>query len=532
MKRVTGPSGFQGQTNAFTYLDLMFRPARYESADVIFVKNKLVRAELRRALEGSLDAQLLQMEASGHAAGAGGPANDEVRRVFTERMSWFMKTGMISPMMLGDRAARQTLERLSADLMRTARFVDAIESAQTISQPAFLGPRLRLLPPPGGGMDDAWYSLDDLAAAPPADARFAVIPAEMRASITRAWTDLREGWLAADVVKVNGAAAALGELLPQVPVEAGVYPQRERLKWESWYFRQYNLTWFWIFYALALVPLLMFVVFRWRGAGWAGLGMFALAFGLHTFSVMLRWYVADRWPNSNMFEAVTTSAWFGGCLALVLEVALRRHALRGLFAVASAVSSMVALMCAWFMPLQLDGSISNMMPVLHDVWLYIHTNVIIFSYCLIFMAAVAAVLYLARRIIGAIRGDESRFAYARIGGTGMLLAGSRPQERSNLGQVLDGATMILMEFSFVLLWAGIVMGAIWADHSWGRPWGWDPKEVFALNTFIVFAILVHVRLKVRDKGLWTALIAVVGAIVMVFNWVVINFTIAGLHSYA
>ena len=92
--------------------------------------------------------------------------------------------------------------------------------------------------------------------------------------------------------------------------------------------------------------------------------------------------------------------------------------------------------------------------------------------------------------------------------------------------------MILMELSFVMLWAGIVMCAIWADHSWGRPWGWDPKEVFALCTFIIFALLVHVRLKVRDKGLWTAILAVIGAGVMLFNWIVINFVITGLHSYA
>jgi ABC-type transport system involved in cytochrome c biogenesis permease subunit len=99
-------------------------------------------------------------------------------------------------------------------------------------------------------------------------------------------------------------------------------------------------------------------------------------------------------------------------------------------------------------------------------------------------------------------------------------------------EVFDGATMVLMELSFVMLWTGIVMGAIWADHSWGRPWGWDPKEVFALNTFLVFLVLVHVRLKVRDKGLWTALLAIAGCGVMLFNWIVINFVISGLHSYA
>ena len=100
------------------------------------------------------------------------------------------------------------------------------------------------------------------------------------------------------------------------------------------------------------------------------------------------------------------------------------------------------------------------------------------------------------------------------------------------GEVFDGVTMILMELAVIMLWAGIVMGAIWADHSWGRPWGWDPKEVFAFNTFVIFLILVHLRLTSKDKGLWTAWLAVIGCAVMMFNWVIINFVISGLHSYA
>jgi len=189
-------------------------------------------------------------------------------------------------------------------------------------------------------------------------------------------------------------------------------------------------------------------------------------------------------------------------------------------------------MAAYFLPVQLNPNISNMMPVLHDVWLYIHTNVIIFSYCLIFMAAVSALLYIAHRAVG---GASS---FARVGGAGsMIIAGAHGEERMSpkraaLGEVLDGTTMVLMELAFVLLWTGLVMGAIWADHSWGRPWGWDPKEVFALNTFLVFIALVHVRLKVKDKGLWTAWLAMIGAGVMLFNWIVINFIITGLHSYA
>ncbi|MGP1309419.1 MAG: cytochrome c biogenesis protein CcsA, partial [Phycisphaerales bacterium] len=183
--------------------------------------------------------------------------------------------------------------------------------------------------------------------------------------------------------------------------------------------------------------------------------------------------------------------------------------------------------------------IGNMMPILHDVWLYIHTNVIIFSYVLIAMAAVTAILYLLYRLGG---GTPD---FARAGGAGALLSMNDAAAKSDApgadagairkttaGEVFDGATMVLLELAFILLWAGTIMGAIWADHSWGRPWGWDPKEVFALNTFIIFVVLVHVRLKVKDKGLWTAWLALIGCAVMIFNWTVINFVISGLHSYA
>jgi cytochrome c-type biogenesis protein CcsB len=348
--------------------------------------------------------------------------------------------------------------------------------------------------------------------------------------LTAAWGAFTQAWRDQDADGVNGAAVKLASLLPQVNPD--LYPNQDRLAWESWYFRSGNMTWVWLVYLLSVVFLVMSLAYRWPAAQRIGLGVFLVAFGLHTFALLLRWYVTGRWPNSNMFEAVTTSAWFGGCAAVIMEILVRRSPMRTLFALGSAVASMVALMCVHFMPVQLNAGVSNMMPVLHDVWLYIHTNVIIFSYCLITMAAVSAGIYLIHRLGG---GPAD---HVRVGGAGALILTTPTGEKylsetgTSVGQVLDGATMVLMELAFIMLWAGLVMGAIWADHSWGRPWGWDPKEVFALNTFIILALLVHTRLKVKDKGLWTAVLALAGFGVMMFNWIVINFVIVGLHSYA
>jgi ABC-type transport system involved in cytochrome c biogenesis permease subunit len=216
----------------------------------------------------------------------------------------------------------------------------------------------------------------------------------------------------------------------------------------------------------------------------------------------------------------------------VIEWFTRKTAMRGLFALGGAVSAMVALMAAHFLPVQLNSNIGNMMPVLHDVWLYIHTNVVIFSYALIFMAAVSAFTYLVWRL----RGGGP--AYARVGGAGQAMelaaeggAHASVHRAAGLGEVLDGVTMLLTEVSFVMLWAGIVMGAIWADHSWGRPWGWDPKENGALMIVLWNAAALHAR---WDRWLGPrgfALFAIGGNIITAWSWFGTNQLGIGLHAY-
>lgn len=96
----------------------------------------------------------------------------------------------------------------------------------------------------------------------------------------------------------------------------------------------------------------------------------------------------------------------------------------------------------------------------------------------------------------------------------------------------DWCHLIILNLVVVMLFVGTILGAVWADYSWGRPWGWDPKEVFALNTWIIYAILIHIRFITKDRGLWTAWLSIGGCAMMAFNWCFVNFFIVGLHSYA
>jgi cytochrome c-type biogenesis protein CcsB len=517
---VSGPRRIAGQTPLFTYLDMLFLPDAYRDADVIYVKGAGPRKRISDAL--------LASDASPEAA---------------QRMKAFASSGLISETYLSRPKVTEALREMQGDLVRTAKVVDAIESALRVKDPRFLLSRLRIVPRGDARTDEPWHGIAEVMFAdgkepvpgamlllaekngPPTD-----LSPEQAGAIGDAWRGLVNGWLREDATLVNASIAALSAQLPKI--DAANYPDQSRLAWEHWYFENGHMTKVWLVYMAASIFLLLGFVWKWPRARTVGFGIFGVAVVLHTAAVMLRWYISGRWPNSNMFEAVTTAAWMGAVGAVAIEWFVRRTAMYSVFALGGAVSAMVALMAAYFLPVQLNPGISNMMPVLHDVWLYIHTNVIIFSYVLIFMAAVSGGLYLIHRAFGGAA------TFARVGGAGSLIvAGNHGEQRmvagrAALGEVLDGVTMLLMELSFVLLWAGIVMGAIWADHSWGRPWGWDPKEVFALNTFIVFAILVHVRYRAKDKGYWTAVLSVIGAAVMLFNWIVINFVITGLHSYA
>ncbi len=517
MRFVSGRHKIGGQQAAFTYFDMMFRPDAYMNADVIYVKHK----DLRAGIANQLIADAV--------------ATPDILESFREN-------GLIAPALLNRPSISALLDELERDLIKMNKQVNMVHTALTVSDPRTLSGNLQIIPPPNGSTQDPWFLMSDVLASAiaPTDhthagvgqvSRIPGLDPGLTTKIANEFNTLKTAWLAQDATAVNTATATLAALIRTV--EPDLYPPVDKLQLESWYFKSYSMTWVWTVYMLALIPLLIGFVYRWRGANLLGIAIFVAAFGLHTASLAIRWHLSGRIPNSNMFEAISAATWFGGILTFILELIVRKTTMRNLFFIGSATASMTAAMCSYFLPIQLTSDINNVMPILlHNVWLYIHTNMIIASYCTIAIAAVTALLYLRDRIGGG-KPDA-----AILGGAGSLMMPSHPSaafvknEGVSVAQVCDGATMIMMEFSFVTLWTGLVMGAIWADQSWGRPWGWDPKEVFALNTFIIFLLLIHVRLKVRDKGLWTAILAVVGCAVMLFNWIVINFFITGLHSYA
>ena len=493
MPFIMGSRSIDGQKASFTFFDMLIMPQKYVDKDIIYIKNKGLRAAIIAEATPTHPSQ--------------------------DQMNKFMERGLISREVLQQPAVLSLLGRLRQDVMRFATPIEKIEGAIGASDPRSLWASLRIVPPKSGSWSEPWTTLDTIT----------------DQQIVGTWSNMVEAWQNGDANTVNTELAKLSVMLPQLAAGTELYPTPTKLKLESVYFRLGNFTMIWLIYLSSIVLLLMAFVYRFDRVGRIGIAVFSLALALHVTAVIWRWYVSGRFPNANMFEAITTSTCMGAIFGFGMEMLMRRTATRYVFSLASAMAAMIALLATRLYPLELSPHISNKMPVLHDIWLYIHTNFIIFSYCLIFIAAVSATIYLVRRAVQKYRGQDGSGDYARAGGVApftQIRPENKPLPEHNAGVVLDGATMTLVELAFILLWSGIVMGAIWADHSWGRPWGWDPKEVFALNTFLIFVVLIHVRMKVKDKGLWTALLALTGCGVMLFNWIIINFTISGLHSYA
>ncbi len=284
-----------------------------------------------------------------------------------------------------------------------------------------------------------------------------------------------------------------------------------------------------------------------------------IALVIHTAGIVVRWWLVEKstndWfhsiPIKNQFESVMFSAWFGAVVGLILELR-RKKAGGGIFGGAASFVGFLSLLALFATPHvtgnDIGGDLSQASGILMSYWLYVHVTTVTASYALIGMSFLLGIWYLVAKLRGTgsrtvTLGTANAGFWRTLGQAFFLPVGSKsapgafdePQtlEREQpLLARLDAAHVVVLQLAFWLLGTGIILGAIWADQSWGRPWGWDPKETFALVTWIVYLVILHVRLITKDKALWTAILAIIGFAIMLFNWIGVNFFLVGLHSYA
>lgn len=271
-------------------------------------------------------------------------------------------------------------------------------------------------------------------------------------------------------------------------------------------------TFAYLFAALLYVGIFVFKTDRF---GILATACTALGLIVQTVGLGLRWYESYEMgighaPLTNMYESVVFFAWTIIFLYLIIEWKFKTRVI-GAFTVPFAVFAMAYASLST----EISTTISPLVPALQSNWLIAHVVTCFISYAAFTLAAGLATMYLLRTSLGTGNPKSSTSLFATLPAP----------------NILDDLTHKSIIFGFIWLSAGIITGAIWANSAWGTYWSWDPKEVWSLITWLLYAFALHARFAMGWNGTRIAWLAIIGLAVVVFTYYGVNFLLSGLHSY-
>lgn len=254
-------------------------------------------------------------------------------------------------------------------------------------------------------------------------------------------------------------------------------------------------------------------LFRRDGAPWSlrsplyALGMLVATagFGVHLYGYVMRWIASGRAPLSNGHESLLFVALSMALAGLVFELKTRSGASAALGSLITMMTLGVSMMAAF------DPAIGPLVPVLASYWLQIHVTVITASYGFLGLSCLLGGLTLILLILARFTRQPLADAVAKL-------------DRLNLDVMVVGIGLLAI---------GTLLGGVWANESWGRYWGWDPKETWALVSILIYAVVLHFR---WISGLGNAFVQAAGSFMSIWSIVMtyfgVNYLLVGLHSYA
>ncbi|MEH2262610.1 c-type cytochrome biogenesis protein CcsB [Nostoc sp.] len=322
----------------------------------------------------------------------------------------------------------------------------------------------------------------------------------------------------------------------------------------------------------------------WGGAAFpnlpylAALGTAGMAIANLCMATLLgaRWIEAGYFPLSNLYESLFFLTWGITTVHLIAESSSRS---RLVGVVTSPVAMLIAAFATMTLPSQMQAS-EPLVPALKSNWLMMHVSVMMLSYSALMVGALLAIAFLivtrgqniqlqgssvgtggyrsngyrlhkAAELISqppAPSAENNGFARFESSSNGNantavlnLVTTSEPQtvasaeplspQRLNLAETLDNISYRIIGLGFPLLTIGIIAGGVWANEAWGSYWSWDPKETWALITWLVFAAYLHARITRGWQGRSPAILASTGFVVVWICYLGVNLLGKGLHSY-
>jgi ABC-type transport system involved in cytochrome c biogenesis permease subunit len=310
-----------------------------------------------------------------------------------------------------------------------------------------------------------------------------------------------QAYRAGDTAQFNALTPKLVDALRQLAPQ--FYPPAETLQFEHHYMTLHPFRWAWIIYLLSLIVLLLTAIWG-RDVGyrltWAGA---LCGLGFEIYGLACRIIISGRPPVTNMYETVIWVSFVGMVFASILEAIYRKR----YFFYAGLTASVLTLIIADSQPTILDASINPLTAVLrNNMWLTIHVLTIVSSYAAFVLTAALGHIALTMSFWG--RRYQTQMAEVQF------------------------FIYRAMQIGVLLLAAGTILGGVWANYSWGRFWGWDPKETWALVTLLCYLAVLHGRLAGWWGGFGLALGSVICLLSVIMSWYGVNFVLGkGLHSY-
>ncbi len=293
--------------------------------------------------------------------------------------------------------------------------------------------------------------------------------------------------------------------------DADVMPSPSRIRAELWYNRLFIFErLIGVYMLVGLVTLILAFIsivrpsFQPRRTMRVLVGILIVGFLVHTVGMGLRWYIAGHAPWSDSYESLIYIAWaiaFAGFFFVTRSplTFAATSILTGIFMGAAALSN-------------IDPQITNLIPVLKSYWLTIHVAVITAGYGFLGLGALLGLLVLVLMIV---QGQEKNPGITRA--------------IKELTYINEMSLLI----GLALLTVGNFLGGVWANESWGRYWGWDPKEAWTAVTIFAYAVVVHLRFIPRFNSVYALNVASVLAIsTPIMTYFGVNYYLSGLHSYA
>jgi len=476
---ITGRTHWKGNDPTALIFSWLAQPAKWRQAPVFKVAYK----PLREQLSLKADEERVSIQA-------------------------VLDNGLFASMARKFQALRDQSEKLTALQEKHLDLYSRASYMQALAQARVPGVLANSASPEGG-----WFPLEYLQIPEGTSTLQKMYTEDKVRQLSERWNALLDSLRRPDeAVEITKRSAAFMGLIDDLYAEWQVPLDRDVLAKELFYHRVRPIRKAWMLYGLALLISLLGLYFGGKAVNaalmrtvlqWGALGLFAAAIAVHTYGIYLRVIIAGRPPVSNMYESMIWVAWVVAALALIYYLFNRSSFVLGWSAL---VATFVLLLAEGF-PVVFSPAIDTLVPVLRsNLWLTVHVLTITMSY--------------------------GAFALAWGLGHGIIYQAtfSNSTTEPNREHVLYLHRIVLI--GVVLLAAGTILGGVWANYSWGRYWGWDPKETWALIALLGYLAVLHARFTGWFGNFEFAAGAVVAFQGVVMAWYGVNYVLAaGLHSY-